>query len=155
MKFSRPLCLIRPDFKMKKYKDYDYIAEPDTGSIAASFTTRHKRRVMCSFNLKTGRGYKIVREPGFIVEAYYKNKKVTESIITTMLGTITKNFETGITSIMCHKYNIEHGITKDGKIIELNTEKMYKFWQKFGFYKIPTMERLKEVMHLIKTCRTL
>ena len=153
MRFSRPFCLIRPDFKAKLYKDYDYLYEPDTGSVAASFTTRKKRDVLCSYNLFTGNGYKRVREPGFIVETSFRNHKVKESTITTMLGSITKDFETGFISILSHDYKIEHGITKDGQIVDMNIEKMYKFWQKFGFYKMPTMEKLKEVMKKIKTCR--
>ena len=153
MYFSKPFCMMRPDFKAKRYKDYQYIENIETGEISAKFTTPAGRTVKCNFNTKTGNGYKIVRKRGYVAECLYKNFKPARAIITTLEGEITRNFITGFTSIMSHDNKIEHGITNDGQIVELNTEKMYRFWQKFGFYKIPTMKRLKAVMEKIITCR--
>ena len=153
MYFSRPFCLICPDFKKRRYKDYEYLENKKTGDITARFTTPLGKDIKCQFNIKTGDGYKRVWQRGYIIECSYRNFKPEEATMSSMDGMITKNFVTGLTSIMSHDNNIEHGITKDGQVIDLNTEKMYKFWKKLGFYKMPTMHKVKAVMKKIKSCR--
>lgn len=153
MRFSRPFCLIRPDFKKKVYEDYEYYVYDNGNIVSTNFTTRKDKKVSCIYNLKTGVGKKTVQDKGIFIETKYEKRNVQETTLRTSAGYITKNFETGFTTIVSDKYGLDHGITKDGQIVELNTEKMYHFWKKFGFYKMPTMDKVKSIMKKIITCR--
>ena len=149
MYLSRPFCLVCPDFKKRRYKDYDYYENKRTGDLATKFTTPTGAEVTCNFNIETGEGVKRVKRKNYMVDCHFKNFKPVDASITSDYGFIFKNYKTGLISILPFDIGIEYGISKDGQVLELNDNKMYKFWKKFGFYKKPTMKKVKAMIEKI------
>ena len=107
MRFSRPFCLIRPDFKKKVYEDYEYYVYDNGNIVSTNFTTRKGKKVSCIYNLKTGVGKKTVQDKGIFIETKYEKRNVQETTLRTSAGYITKNFETGFTTIVSDKYGLD------------------------------------------------